>query len=333
MKNRYILFPSKMSAAVADGELAAPGPEEVLVKTVVTLISPGTELASYEGTHSSFLSGRTAFPCPNPGYSNVGIIEALGAKVTGYAIGEKVFSLVGHADRGLAWQGNISQVPAGLGDEGATFAAVGAVALHGIRATSFSIGETVLILGQGLIGQLALRLAALTGVKTIIAADNFANRLALAQAGGATHTINVGQTNLEEEIAGITGKTGCHVVIDTTGNPRAIRSALAAAAQKGRVIILGCPHGEVSLNLYTEFQIKELSLIGSYQPGCPHTATAYYPWSQSANRQTVLEYIRDGKIDVAPLITHRDHFTAAQRLYHALSQEKDKAIAAIMTWN
>lgn len=322
-----------MTAEIVEEELRSIGPDEVLVKTVKSLISPGTELSIFEGKHTSFLTGKSKFPCSNAGYSNVGIIETIGPGVTGYSVGEKIFSLAGHSDRSIAWKGNISKIPEGLDDESATFAAVGAVALHGIRATSFSIGETLLIMGQGLIGQITLRLAVLTGVGEIVVTDTFDNRLELSKEGGASYAINITKSNFEEEIQKVTLGKGCNVVIDTTGNPNAIKSSLSAAAIRGRVIILGCPHGEVSLNLYDEVQRKELSLIGSYQPNCPSVSTHYYPWSQHTNRQIILQYLKAEVLKFSKLITHRGHYTLAQNLFLTLSQEKDKSIAAIMDWN
>ena len=331
MRNRCVRFVAKGVAKIVEGEIGAPGPNQVLVNTRRTLISSGTELAFFEGRHSWFKTGKTTFPC-GCGYSNVGIIESVGDQVTEYHKGERVFSLAGHAERYLATTDKIIRIPKGLADEKAAFATVGSVALHGIRGCHLQIGETLLILGQGLIGQLALRLARLTGVRIIIAADAYKERLKISRQGGADYTINITNMSLEDEIKKITEGQGANVVIEASGSPEAVISALKVAANRGRIIILGCPHGTVELDLYSELQTKELSLIGSYQPNCPQIETPYYPWTQQGNRQAIFQYLQEGKINLSELITHRMAFHKAKELYTLLSKHKDKALAAIIEW-
>ena len=332
MKNRYILFASKGVARIAEGKINAPGPDQVLVKTIKTLISPGTELAYFEGRHSDFETGKTKFPCGAPGYSNTGMIERIGKGVTDFCPGEKVFSFGGHAERCLINTNYVTKIPEGIDDEQAVFTTLGSIAIHGIRGINLRIGETLLILGQGLIGQITLRLAKFSGVEIIIVADLYGERLAISKQGGADYTVEMGKMNLGDEVERITSGYGCNAVIEASGNPKAIISALKVAANKGRILILGCPHGKVELDLYTELQRKELSLIGSYQPNCPQVETPYYPWTQQQNRRTILRYLKEGKIKFSELITHRMAFHRAQEIYTLLSAHKDKALGAIIEW-
>lgn len=332
MKNKYIQFTEKMKAEVVEGEINLK-PDCVIIKTETTLISTGTELTNFEGTHTSFLTGRSKYPCENIGYSNVGIIHEIGKDVKDLKVGEKVFNLGYHGDYCLVWDKNTTRIPGDLDNESATFAAVGAVALHGIRDAQIEPGETVLVLGQGLIGQLVLQLLRLSGAKCVIAADALNSRLKVS-GESADHLINAAKTPVEEEIARLTEKKGCNAVIDTTGSTKAVKSALASAGNKGRVVILGCPHGEVKIdNFYAEVQKKELTIKGSYPPNGPQITTSYYPWSQQANRRIILEYLKDKRLNALKLVTHRGHYTEAQKLFTILSKEKDKAIAAILNWD
>ncbi|GAA3984882.1 MULTISPECIES: NAD(P)-dependent alcohol dehydrogenase [Streptomyces] len=114
-----------------------------------------------------------------------------------------------------------------------------------------TLGSTVVVLGAGAVGLSAVMAAALTPAATIVAVDRVAERLSLAKELGATHTVNAGETDLAEALAGITGGQGADGVVETTGNVGVLRQGVDALAARGTLVIVGAPPfgSEVALDV------------------------------------------------------------------------------------
>jgi len=326
-----IVFEGPRVVTVKPEPIPDPAQGQVQVRTSCSLVSTGTELAFFEGAHSQIVAGGWDYP-GSVGYLNAGAVETVGANVEGISPGDRVVCLAGHVDCFNTPADQAVVIPDSVACEEAVFTVLGSVVIHALREANPTFGETVLVVGLGLIGQIAVRLLGLTPAQDVIAADLYPMRLRVAAQGGASVTVNVADGDLQEAVEGVTGKRGCDVVIDASGSPAALLSGLRTAANRGRIVIVGCPHGEVNVNLYTELQKKELSLIGSYQPNCPRTETPYTRWTQHRNRRLFLEYLARGRLDLAPLITHRARCSEAQAVYDALSQDKDNALGGLFTW-
>jgi 2-desacetyl-2-hydroxyethyl bacteriochlorophyllide A dehydrogenase len=305
---------------------------QLIIKTVKTLISPGTELKYFEGKHTDILNGKVSFPLSPPGYSAVGEIVKIKDNERGIEKGDRVLALYGHSNYGTPLLKNVTKIPDGLDYEKAVFGVMGAIALHGVREANIQFGNNILILGLGMIGQLALKLAKLTPAKNIIVADVLPSRLELAKSSGADYCINLKTHNIEETVNEITDGKGCENVIEASGNSQAIISGLKSAAPRGKIVILGSPHEAVALELYQELQKKEITICGSYQPNCPVIEHSYTPWTQNNNRTLILDFLNSGKLDFSELITHRESCRNASKLYHILAEDKNKTMAAIIDW-
>ena len=313
------------------GQIGEPGPGLIRVRTALSLISTGSELAFFEGTHSDIHSGRRGYPA-GLGYSNTGVVEATGGEVGGLRPGDRVMCYAGHVSRFNAEPDRALAIPDGVPDEQAVFAILGSIALYGLRDAAPQFGEAAVVLGLGVIGQLAVRLLALTGVTEIIGVDPVAGRREMARRGGATAVADPGADGAGALVSERTDRRGAEIVIEASGIPATLRVGFRIAAPRGRLVVLGCPHGEVSLDLYTDFQKKDLRLIGAYQPNCPEQESVPAPWTQRRNRALILEYLRRRRLDLAPLITHREPPDEALSVYQALSRDKENALAAVFDW-
>ena len=330
---QYIVFPAQGKAGLSPEEEMSPlWPDQVRMRTSISLISPGTELAFFAGTHSSLKNVSPDEARCAPGYSGVGIIEEVGSNVKTFKKGERIFAETGHVTRSDIAADAVVPIPAGVSDEQAVFTMLASIALHGLREAAPQFGENVLVLGLGAIGQAAVRLLRLTAVRQIIAADVFPMRLGAARQGGADVTLSADGDSFSDEIRRLSDGRGCEIVIDATGNAKAANTALSSAANRGRVILLGSPHGEVTLDLYKYIHKQEISLIGAYNPNCPLTETSRSPWTQKRNRALILEYFRQKRLDLLPLITHRGPYQNPQPLYDALWKEKNNALAGVLDW-
>ncbi|MFA6714589.1 MAG: zinc-binding alcohol dehydrogenase [Victivallales bacterium] len=331
-KNQNIIFtaPGKVELKKEEQYIPPDISKMVFISNELTLVSPGTELAFFEGTHSDLKIGARKYPTGS-GYSSVGIVEEVGSDVTGIQAGDRVMAMCGHCSG--AWIPVFDKIPAALSSRRAVFAILGAIALHGVRDANLQIGQNVLVSGLGTIGQLATRLCRISGINKLAGADIYPFRRKTAKAGGADYILDAASRDFIEQALDISSGQGFDVVIEASGNPQAIVNALKYTAKRGKIIILGCPHGEVSLDFYRELQKKEISISGSYQPNCPEFDSSYYPWSQKRNRELIMEYQLNGKLDFAPLITHFGQAEKAQEFYNTLSEEKNKCITAVFEWN
>ena len=313
------------SVGITTTEIRTPGRGEVLIETVCTLISAGTELGTQE-------QGRTEDF--TPGYSNTGRIIAIGEGVEGYEVGDRVLSLGRHASHVTvsAAPQSLAKLPEAVSFEDGTFGVLGSVSMHGVRKARIELGEFACITGMGLVGQLALQLASQTGAEVLVAVDLSDPRLEVAKASGATHTLNPSRCDLSAEVKSITGERGLDVTIEASGYPELLPIAFDMARIGGRIMALGSIwHRKIEVD-FMDFHLKELTLVGCHQPKCPTVATPAFPWTQQYNRRQILRMIERDEIDVSRLITHRVPYTEAGEAYRLLRDERDKSLGAVLTW-
>lgn len=323
---RQVIVTPENRVDIQEFLIPSPGPNEVLIETICTLISAGTELGTQEQ--------RRERP-HTPGYSNAGRVMAVGEGVEDYRVGDRVLSLGGHASHVIAstQPHRLQPIPAGLSDEEAAFGVLGSVAMHGVRKARIELGEYVLVTGMGVVGQLVLRLAAGTGAEALMAVDLVDERLKKAAEGGATHTLNPRKADLKADIERITGGRWLDVVIEASGYPDVLPVVFDLCRIGGRIMLLGSIwHRKVELDLM-DFHLKELSLVGCHQPKCPIHPTSVFPWTQQYNRGQILKMMADGRLDVKGLITHRLPGTEAGEAYRLLRDERNRALGVILMWN
>ncbi len=326
---RRIVFPEKGVVRVEDFEPEGPGPRQVLAQTISSLISVGTELV---GLYAKYLR-RDRFPS-YPGYSNISEIIEVGAEVEGFSVGDRVFSQRPHATHILLDVGKdiFFKVPEAVPSSHAAFTALGAVALYGVREVGISLGESVAIFGQGVVGALSLQFAKLAGAEPLIAIDLIDSKLALAREMGATHAINPQKEDLEAAVNEATGGKGVRVIIEAAGNPKTIPEAFKIACQRGRIVVIGGLHGLIPLDLFTEFQLKELTMLGRHQPRCPRVETPRTPFSQIFNRELILNYLETGRLKVDKLISLEASYRQAPEIFQRLSQPGSELVGVIFNW-
>lgn len=337
---KRVIFIEKNKVAVEAADIPEPNKNEVLIRTGSTLISAGTELSILTGTHVGLKDKNIGYPpfpfYPfYPGYSNAGDVIAVGDRVRDFEVGDRVVSWTKHCSHVVcpADLCAVRQIPNGVSYDQAVFTCLGIVALHGIRMSRLTMGESVLILGQGLVGQLSLQLAKQGGASPIIAVDLLEKRLNVSEVCGADHVLNPSKCNVEREVQDIMDARGVNVIIEATGNPAIFPIAFKMASKLGRVIVLGGPRGESKLGLYSELQRKGLSLIGAYVDLYPTQETPYYPWTRQESMKYLLNLLSKGYLKVERLITHKVAFTEAPSAYEDLIHYPSEALGVILDWS
>lgn len=334
-----IIFPEIRRAAWE--EVALPpadrlGPDEVLVRATCTLVSAGTEIAIYSGSHIGYTIPGSTYPrLPHrPGYAFAGTVEAIGPAVTAFRPGDRVGGSVGHAGWSVvnAARALLVPLPDGVSSEQACLARLATIAMQGVRLAGLRLGERVAVFGQGLIGQFARQLAALDGAATTFAVDLVDARLEVARRHGATHVVNPRREDVAAAVQAATTGHGVDVAIEATGNPAVITQALGVAADLGRVILLGSPRGRVEIDPYSDIHRRGVSLIGAHMRTTASAANVYHRWTVPEHYRLALELIRQGRLRTEGLVTHRVPAEEALSVFEALTERPQEHLGVLIEW-
>lgn len=272
------------------------------------------------------------------GYSSAGIVLACGDGVQHFKPGDRVASNGCHAEVVSVPANLCAQVPEGVPMEHACFAVLGSIALQGVRLGKGNLGETVLVIGLGLVGQLTVALLHASGCR-VIGTDLDAEKCELAKKLGA----EIAKPGLRGgDVEALTNGLGADAVIITasTKSNGPIELAAAAVRQKGRVVLVGV----VGLELDRRpFYFKEAEFVvscsygpGRYDPDYEERGhdypAAYVRWTEQRNIQAVLDLMASGKLDVSPLITHRIPISEAERAYQIIDQGSEPYLAMVLQY-
>ncbi|WP_374020648.1 L-threonine 3-dehydrogenase [Paenibacillus thiaminolyticus] len=308
----------KPGAVLKEVPVPAYGPDEVLVRVKASSIC-GTDVHIYKWDD---WAARTVVTPNVFGHEFAGIVEAVGDRVTNVKAGDHV-SGEGHVVCGVCKAcrtGNAHVCPhtrsfgitlPGCFGEYAVLRASNVIQndpklpfeiaclqdpLGNAVQTVLSgdiVGKSVAVIGVGPIGLMAIAVAKACGSGTIIAVDINPYRLEMAKTMGADVIVNSKEVNSVQAIREATNGEGAEVVLEMSGHPDAIRDALKAAAQAGRVSLLGIPSKEVSFDLAEDVIFKGLQLVGITG------RRMYDTWYQLKG------LLERGRIDLTPIITHR----------------------------
>lgn len=337
---------------VVDVPCPRPGRGQLLIRSSCTLVSAGTERMLVEFGKAGWISKARQQPDkvrmvldkikvdglaptleavfnkldqPLPlGYCNVGRVVAVGAGVSGFAVGDRVASNGRHAEMVSVPVNLCAAVPEGVSDEAAAFTVLGAIALQGIRLVQPTLGEGVVVTGLGLIGLAAVQLLRAHGCR-VLGIDYDTDKLALARRFGAEVVdLAAGQDPVAAAQAFSRGR-GVDAVIITasTKSSEPVHQAALMCRKRGRIVLVGVTGLELSR---ADFYEKELSFQVSCSYGPGRYDPAYedqgqdYPvgfvrWTEQRNFEAVLDMMVGGRLDLAPLVSHRFGIDEAEAAY------------------
>jgi len=319
MLGRRIIFKGPREVGIEEFEVPDPGTGQILVKTLVTLISTGTELTMLSGKFpkGSFWDRITRYPL-TPGYSNCGAVVKVGEGVKEFKVGDVVASRAPHADHAVIEAGKAVKVPDGVSEEEATFSTLAATVMNGVRRARIALGEAVVVLGAGLLGQLALQFARLSGGFPVVAVDLSERRLEIARRLGTTVALNPRRDDVEDEIRRLTEGRGADVVFEVTGNPKVIPWGLNLTKRQGRFIVLSSPRGLTTLDFHDQVNWPSKVIIGAHATSHPEFETPYNPWTRRRNTELFLRLLEAGLVNVKEMITDRYPWVEAEKVYMRL---------------
>ncbi|MBN2612410.1 MAG: bi-domain-containing oxidoreductase [Bacteroidales bacterium] len=273
------------------------------------------------------------------GYCNAGIVEAVGKGVKGLCVGDRVASNGNHAEFVCVPENLTAKIPENVTNEEATFTVIGSIGLEGIRLINPTLGETIVVIGLGLIGLVTAELLMTNGCK-VIGYDPDQQKVDLALSKGII-AFNPSQGNDPVTfVKQFTDETGADGVIITASSKsdEIIHQAAEMCRKRGRIVLVGV----IGLNLRrSDFYEKELSfqVSCSYGPGRyddnyeqkgQDYPLGYVRWTEKRNFESILYAISSGRLNVKPFITERVSLDNYGQIYGDM--RKQGSIASVLVY-
>jgi threonine dehydrogenase-like Zn-dependent dehydrogenase len=341
-------------------------PGGILVRTAFSAVSSGTERAVVEAGEMSLLSKARTRPdlvkkvldtartdglraayekvqtrlntLTPMGYSAAGIVQAVGEGVHEFQVGERVacagVGFANHSEINWVPRNLAVHVPASVSLEAASLTTIAAIALQGLRQAQVALGETVAVVGAGLVGVLTIQLARAAGCR-VIAVDADASRVDKALALGAHLALQASDPRLAIAVRDFS-RYGADAAIVTASSSTAEPLELAAdiMRDRGRIVIVGDVNMGVSRRSVYPKEIS-ITMSRSYGPGRYDPAyeldgndypVGYVRWTERRNMEAVLDLQATGAVDFQPLLQKRCPIEEGERAYADLLAGKDYTV-------
>lgn len=280
------------------------------------------------------------------GYSASGVVIGLGKNVLDLKIGDKVAcagaGLANHAEYIDVPRSLVMRVPQRVTMDLASTVTTGGIAMQGVRRADLRLGETVAVLGLGILGQLSVQILKASGCK-VIGIDIDERRLNIAKETGCDYVINSAKYDVIEEVEKITEGYGVDVTIITASanSNEVLAQAFNICRKKGKVVLVGVVGNEYKREDMYE---KELDFIisTSYGPGrydpnyeekCIDYPYAYVRWTENRNMEEYLRLVAENKIDLKPVIEKIYEIDKASEAYEDLKNSQDKPLIILLKYS
>lgn len=279
------------------------------------------------------------------GYSGAGVVIEVGEGVAEFAPGDRVAcagaQCAYHAEIVRVPKNLVVPIPEKIGFDEASSVALGAIALQGIRRAQPTLGETFVVIGLGILGQLTVQLLRANGCR-VIGVDLDRSRIALAARYGMNWGVHPDDADDVLQVARLTGGTGADGVIVTAASPSdaIVSAAFSMCRKKARVVLVG----DVGLDLQrADFYVKELDFLIStsygpgrydahYEEGGLDYPLAYVRWTEGRNMAEYLRLIADGALNVKPLIAAVHLIDEVETAYRSLQGGTEKPLMVLLSY-
>jgi 2-desacetyl-2-hydroxyethyl bacteriochlorophyllide A dehydrogenase len=331
MTTRAVVFPAANQFEMRELTLDAPGPTDIVVRTLVSALSPGTERWVLRGKHLG-----TRFPCV-PGYHRIGVIEECGRDVTAFKVGDVVYGSAGrwkeevvsmwgaHVDRSVGAASAYrfvagASAPSQVELEALTFAIVAGVSHRGVSFCDVQEGQKLLIIGAGFVGICAAQFAAIRGATPVLLDANPERVSFLKEALPAISCLRVDAEDTPSTLEAL-APGGFDILHDTVGHAATTDALVQRVRPQGTLLLQAQYFDKVEQALdLDQIKIRELTIkttCGIRDDDWRETTAA----------------IRAGRLQIAPLITHR--FAAKDALdgFTLLHTGKPHSLGIVLDWS
>jgi 2-desacetyl-2-hydroxyethyl bacteriochlorophyllide A dehydrogenase len=340
MERQSLYFIAPGVVEVRDEQIAEPGKSQVLVRTLLSAISSGTEMLLYRGQFPEDLkldenietfSGGTAYPLMY-GYSAVGEIVAHGDDISPEWVGKRVFSFQPHVSHFVTETNSMQIIPEDLTLEDAVFLPNMETSINFLMDGGPVIGEKVIVLGQGVVGLLTSALLSQYPLMSLVTFDRYPLRRRASLDCGAQTSFDPSEI---EEFEGSTKELtpedygGADLVYELTGDPHGLNQAIELCGFDGRIVI-GSFYGkkQAELDLGGWFHRSRIKLISSQVSTINPQFSGR--WDKTRRFQIAWEMLK--RVRPARLITHRFPIHQAGEAYQLLDDNPGDTIQVVFQY-
>lgn len=317
---KRILFTAPREVQVLDMDAPNPAAGEVQVKLDFSAISGGTERANLSGNDSVSCVGEPSVIFPRTGgYSSAGVVTAVGEGVTRCKVGDRVaLCWSTHSSVQVAKQENVYVLPAEVDTQTSSLFNIATFPLAAIRKCGVQIGESALVMGQGILGLFALPLLRLAGAAPIIAVDPVAEKREKALQCGADYALDPFDPDFAVTVKRLTGG-GAKVAIEVTGVGAGLNGALDCMAPFGRVALLGCTRSsDFTVDYYRKVHGPGIQLIGAHTLARPKQESHPGCWTQADDMNALIRLTACGRLDLQAMVDEVHTIDEALDVYQHL---------------
>jgi len=338
MKVTRIIFPDReeCKTEVIEMDMESVGESEIVYRTHYSIISAGTELSGY--------TGKTSTPGAIPRYpviagnSLVGKVLKAGGE-SGFSPGEMIHTFGAHSSAGRVDVSKGLVIPLKSDDnlKHVVFARMAFVGMTAVQISSVHPTQTVLVVGLGVVGNLASQLFQLAGCQ-VLGFDLLEGRLKRARECGIENVVNAGVREPLESVQNtLRGKAD--IVVEAIGKPSIITQVMDLCRPGGQVILLGSPRGRANIDATEVLQRVHIAscnvtLRGAHEWIYPvHAADNPNGFTMERGAQFILNWLRNGKLKVEPLITDVYNPCDAKQAYDGLLHCPDEHLGVLFDWS
>jgi len=362
------------SGALELTDVPAPAPErgQILVRNAFSVMSPGTEKLAMDFARSSLLGKARSRPdlvrqvarklrqegplatyrtvmdrleSPQPlGYATAGVVEAVGAEVSGFRVGDRVAcagaGYANHAELVTVPENLAAHVPEGVPLEAAAFTTLGAIAMQGVRVAAPQLGEIAAVVGLGLIGQIAAQLLRANGCR-VLGIDVVPQRIEETLRQGTEWALRPGgELERWSPGGGEPAEVDLAVIAASAKNAGPLQQGAELCRMKGRISVIGAMPMELERRTFYAKEL-ELRMSTSYGPGRYDPSyeelgldypRAYVRWTENRNMQAFLQLLAGGSLRTDLLPTETVPFEEAESAYARLAARESGALATIFRY-
>ncbi len=330
MKNKKIVFTEPYKAELQEDNLREVKDNEVLVKMEYTVVSGGTEKAVLTNSKNTLQIFPTSL-----GYCGVGYVEKTGEEVTKVKSGDRVLVYHGsHFKYNIVPENDVTKVEnENVSSLEAAFVIIASMGLGGVRKLEIELGESAMIMGQGLLGIFATQFLRLSGANPVIAVDLNEERRKLALQLGADYALDPSDEKFVEKVKEITKGKGVNGCVEVTGISKAMIQAMECASWMGRISLLGCTRvSDSAVDYYQQVHRPGIKLIGAHNFVRPKVESYPHHWTHHDDCNAILDMIASKRIQVEPIISRVVSPKECSKVYDELCNDKNFPMGTVFDW-
>jgi len=337
MKNKQIVFTKPNTAELLDKEYTEPSADEVVVETVFSSISCGTEKANITGNPNVSIKSTGNEPAKFPratGYSSAGVVIAKGSDVKSIDIGDKVaMSWSMHKKYNVISEKNAVKFDdAKISMQEAALCHIGTFPMAALRKTRLEIGESMMVMGLGILGLMAVHFAKAAGAVPVIAVDPMPERREKALKFGADYALDPFSEDFVETVKKITG-SGVNTAIEVTGLGEGLNQCLDCMAKFGRIVLLGCTRDKnFTVDYYRKVHGPGITLIGAHTHARPSFESSPGYFTQRDDVNAILKLCAMNRITLKDMVDEVYSPNDCTQVYEQLINDKNFPVVVQFDW-